>query len=792
DAGAAQPVNNMGFQPQDAGAAQPVNNNTGFQPQDAGAAQPVNNMGFQPQDAGAAQPVNNMGFQPQDAGAAQPVNNMGFQPQDAGAAQPVNNMGFQPQDAGAAQPVNNMGFTPQNFGAVQSGSPDMSSQFAQINQQNMQQFNNNPGFNQPVTPAVQPNGKKPKKQKGPKKPLSGGAIAGIITAVAAVIALVVCGIIFLPKMFKSPKDKVKDAFEKTFKTSENAVDFNKKLLEEGGEIKIGAKIDNLAGEDFPVEYNVDVIYAPKDKLVNADVDLLLSGDDILNLKLVGTENDTYISAPDIIDAYFKLPNDDFANKLANSEIGQLMELDASQLGDMSINYFDISADAAGNQLDIADNIWKKSEVKKGKKATVTVNGKSVKAQKFTVTIPTETILNEVESAAGDTLDELVKESGMSISSLNSSIAKALGENIVADVYVNDGKVVKVECKGNEMISYDLWLDCSSDEISGEITFGYAGENIVISLDIKDPEGNPNGNVKFNFVGEVIDVNFNSTIVDKNDEQGATINLDVIYSSQTLFKGSISVNENLNNKSASNVDSSAQVYDVCSMSQDDLISVVSDNMYSINEWATNVSQNPILSSMLGGLSGDIGMEDDWDDDWDDDYDDDWEDDWEDDYDYDENDMILSEDGVDVEILGSLDGLECTYKGTYTIEFTDDSYDFDVDYSLESSYWYDSPLELASEMYIPEDDEYSTYEFPEQEIGGSIEFEGTTVYYSKLHIVETYKDSDWSSEYIRYIFVREVADGVYLEAELWMYPDSDKYNLTTEELVKVVSSEYFAVK
>ena len=156
-------------------------------------------------------------------------------------------------------------------------------------------------------------------------------------------------------------------------------------------------------------------------------------------------------------------------------------------------------------------------------------------------------------------------------------------------------------------------------------------------------------------------------------------------------------------------------------------------------------------------------------------------------------LVDSNGISVKILGCLDGLECDYSSEYSVDFRDNDYNISVEYELENSFWYDSSFDVANDsMYIPEDDEYSTYEFPEQELGVSLDFEDTTIYYSIVHTIETYKDGGWTSEYKRYKFVRDVADGVYLVADVYVYPDSDKWNASAEELAQVISSQYFSVQ
>ena len=784
DPGFAQPVNTGYNQPMDAGMTQPVN--TGYnQPMDAGMTQPVNTGYNQPMDAGMTQPVNTGYNQPMDAGMTQPVNTGYNQPVDAGMTQTVNTGYNQPMDAGMTQPVNTGYNQPMDAGMTQPVSPDMSNQFAQINQQNMQQFGGSQ-FNQPVNNVPQTGGKA-KKVKKPKKPLSGGAIAGIITACAALVALVVCGIIFLPKMFKSPKEKVKAAFEKTFDKSDEALEFNKKLLEEGGEIKVGFKTDEIAGQSVPAEFNLGMIYAPKDKLINSDVNIKLSGDDILVIKLIGTEDETYISVPDLIKGYFALPNKDFGNAFANSPLGQAMGVDASQLQNISFDYFNISLEQGSDSETILDKIWDKSEVKKDGKKSVSVNGKKVKAKKYIVTIPKDAILDELEATLNEYMGDYAAQYGLSTSDLRTALSTVLGGDIVANVYVKDDKVVKIECKNESgMINYNIWLDYDSDAITGEAALSAMGEQISLKLDIKDPEGNPNGTLTLAAGGTSIVAKFDATVVDKSDEKSADINLEVAQDANVLFKGSVSVSENLKNKTASNIDSSEAVYDICIMTQEDFATLVQDNMYAINEWVTKISQNEILSQIFGNYGGDIIDYDDLDDD--DDVDDDDDDD---DENLSEDDMTLETyNGDKVTILGSLPGFECTYTCDYFIDFGVNDYSASIEYEIMDDSWYNSAEDIADEMYIPEDDDYSTYEIVEQEMAKPLSFEDGTVYASKVHYIQ--KSDDWESEVINFVFVREIKQGLYIQAYVSLYPESNMFNSTMEDLVKVISSEYYTVE
>ena len=139
------------------------------------------------------------GIQPDMTGFSQPE-----QPQQDFAG--VFNQSVQPQ----APDMTGFGQQPQpgmNGMYGQPMQPDMNGMYGQPMQPDM-----NGMYGQQVPPNM--GGKKPKK---PKKPMTKGKLAAIIGGSVAAIAAVVCGVIFLPKIFKSDKEVVLDAMEETFK-----------------------------------------------------------------------------------------------------------------------------------------------------------------------------------------------------------------------------------------------------------------------------------------------------------------------------------------------------------------------------------------------------------------------------------------------------------------------------------------------------------------------------------------------------------------------------------------------
>ena len=673
---------------------------------------------------------------------------------------------------------------------------DMSQQFAQINQQNQQQFGAAPNnFGAPDFNGMNNMGNVPGNNVPPtkvKKSMSKGAIAGIIGGIAAVIALIVCGIIFLPKLF-DPKKKVEDAFEKTFETEET-VDLADKIQSDGGETSFTINLDTVMGEDINASLDYDSVINQQSKLINFDMTFSAAGDDIIKIHGIADEDNSYIQLVDIIDGYLSMPNKGFGDALLNAPLfdGAFDGMDVSSLEGLDLNYFEVIDTVETEGDDLFDEIWDKSTVKKKGNQTVTVNGNSIKAKQYEVTIPQDAIvdaLDEVVQQAAESYD--LSEFGLSSSDIRNTISAVVGGDIVAQVYIADKKVVRLDCSNSAgIISYNMWIDYDDTEVSGEFKLSAGGESISVKMDVKDPNGNPNGSITADIAGETVVVNFTSTINESSDERKADVKLDASYDGESIFTGSVSFGVNTKNTSVSGVDSSLKVYDVTKMSEDEANQMLEDNAYRINEWATKLMQNELVGSLFY-----TGYEDYIDYDDLDDYDDfdDYDGDDGYDYDYSGEETVLEDDDVKVEILGSLAGTTQSYGSTYFIDYEDESYDTYVEYELEDDYWYGSITEIAEAIYVPESDDYQVIEMLDESYANAMDLDDTQIYWSVAHLNKTYPDYDWGPDEMKYYrFVREVSSGYYLVADITLYPDSSFFNATPEELAQVVSSQCFSLQ
>ena len=677
---------------------------------------------------------------------------------------------------------------------------DMSQQFAQINQQNQQQFGAAPnnfgapdmnGMNNSFSNNI-PNNVPPTKVK---KPMSKGAIAGIIGGIAAVIALIVCGIIFLPKIF-NPKKKIENAFEKTFET-ESTVDLADKLQKDGGETSFTLNIDSIAGESIDSSIDYYMVINPQSKLVNYDMTVNLMGDDILKIEGAANEENTYVQLTDIIDGYIVFPNEGFGKAIINAPLFKdiLEGEDVSALEDIDLNYFEVIETVETEGDDIFDEIWDKSTVKNKGNQTVTVNGKSVKAKQYEITIPKDVILDAFDDAIQEfSASYDLSEYGLSSSDLRSALSTIIGGDIVAQVYIADKKVVRLDCSSSGIINVDVWFDYDDTEMAGEIKLSAYGEVISLKMDVKDPNGNPNGSVTMDFAGETAVVNFSSTISESSDERKVDLKFDANYDGESLIEGSISANVNTKNNNAKGPDSSIKTYEITKMSEDEATQMVQDNYYQINEWASKLMQNELISSLFYTGYNDYIDYDDLDDYDDyDDYDDFDDYDGDDDYDNSGDATALELDDIKVEILGSLAGTSQSYGSEYFIDYEDDSYDTYIEYELEDSFWYSSAAEAAEEMYVPETDDYQVIDMIEESYSNTMDLDDTQIFWSMAHFNKTYVDYDWGPDEMKYyLFVREVTPGYYLMADITLYPDSVYFNATPEELAQAISSQCFSVQ
>ncbi|MBO5509610.1 MAG: hypothetical protein J5962_04015 [Lachnospiraceae bacterium] len=441
--------------------------------------------------------------------------------------------------------------------------PDMNQQYGQPVQPDMSQQ-----YGQPMQPGLPPqppvnNGGKAKKAKGPKKPLGKGAIAGIIGGGVALIVAIVCGIIFIPKLFKSDKEVVLDAMEATFSASASgdsyfeetfgSSELSDKLTKEGGSVSMDFNIDevseisDLAGLSFSIKGGKD----NTGKQLGYDFIGTYNDTEVFTVKFYADENTTYLGIPDIINGYFTIPNKGAVDALINSPIGQAANL-ADSLGSAGatggdLNYFvteedgevEINSDAVG----IIDELWDNVTFEKQGRAKVDVNGETISTKEYYVTLKEE----DIETALNDLIDMALsydasdlEAMGLDEASMQTAIsqAKALIPTMVAGdfvlkVYIGDGKIVKMVAADevNIMgvkITYDCYIDIS-DDLGGKFELNVMGEAVGVSFDIDDYKTAPNGEIRAYAADEEIKLTLASTATDDDKEKSLDL-------SMTLYEG----------------------------------------------------------------------------------------------------------------------------------------------------------------------------------------------------------------------------------------------------------------
>ena len=391
-------------------------------------------------------------------------------------------------------------------------------------------------------------GGKPPKVKKPKKPMTKGRLAAIIGSGVAVVALVICGVIFLPKLFKSDKEVVLDALAETYAsyTKEEALndligydDILNAYNEKGGTSSGSFSVAVGEGSDTcNVGVSVDSEMDQKNQELSGTMAISIGDSELLSGNVYADSEKMYVAFPEAFDGYLSYPADDPFGAIVNSPIGDSLGLDAGSLPHINMNVFAQSADSTGVQseyVDALETVWDAAQFEKQGKAKITVNGQNVTAKEYYVTWTKED-LQKACTTALDGLTEAVTESesalqssGMSAEEYKSSMeqVKAMIPSIITSdlqvkVYVKDKKAVKITCKdsvsimGMVKIDYDFWSDYGDNDVSGNISFDVSGTKAGIKYEAHDIKGNTNGTVTVFYGDKEFDVDINKVITEAGD------------------------------------------------------------------------------------------------------------------------------------------------------------------------------------------------------------------------------------------------------------------------------------
>lgn len=463
----------------------------------------LNQAGVSPENI--SQPMQN-----NQAGVGQPMQN-----NQAGIGQPMQNY-----QSGIGQPMNDGMYNSQFDMGAQGG-------------YNQQGINPQMNYQQPGMPmgagGSGGSGKPPKV----KKPMTKGKITAIIAGSVAFIALIICGVIFLPKILKPAKDVVIDAFENTFtadKESNNNYfddilgrdDLAELYYEKGGEKSGVFTLNNIVGnEDFAgLSFSSVIKYDPINKLINGTISGDYKDSNFLTVNMIENENTTYMQFLDLIEGYFSVP----VQTLGYSE----------------------GADIYSGYVDAVEGLWDSVDVEKQGKAKISVNGNNITAKEYYVTIAEE----DIEEAITSTFDgvyqamladpAILAEAGMDEETLNlyidqikTMVPSLISGDLVIKVYIDDKKVVKIVSADTMSLygvslGYDFYLDMDDNNVSGAFKCSVMDEEVGVKFEAKDIHGNANGTITVYMPGEAVDINFNTTISETDSSYKINSELSAAY------------------------------------------------------------------------------------------------------------------------------------------------------------------------------------------------------------------------------------------------------------------------
>ena len=315
----------------------------------------------------------------------------------------------------------------------------------------------------------------PKKRKGIK--------IAIIAVVAALVIIAAFVVVFFVFIKKSPKDAVKDAMENTAKELENnnivgivgADDIDVDKLD----VQSDFTIDKVAGDGKldGSTFTFDASTAKSDgqNSFKLGSSMTLAGETI-SADVVMIGQTLYMSCPDLFTKTFSFDMNSVMAELDSKDAGAGGSVDSEALQKI----IDEDLKPAADKL--AESI---TYEKVGKDEFTNANGKTIKADHYTVTITTDAI-DEFSQALVDCLnkymdsnlsDDMMDQMGVtkdqlkqSIGTIPSLVSAVMTKDAVANVYVENDKVIRVD--------WDYDLAAAGVKIS--FTADYMGDGNVTS------------------------------------------------------------------------------------------------------------------------------------------------------------------------------------------------------------------------------------------------------------------------------------------------------------------------
>ena len=315
----------------------------------------------------------------------------------------------------------------------------------------------------------------PKKRKGIK--------IAIIAVVAALVIIAAFVVVFFVFIKKSPKDAVKDAMENTAKELENnnivgivgadVIDVDKLDVQSDFTIDKVAGDGKLDGSTFT--FDASTAKSDGQNSFKLGSSMTLAGETV-SADVVMIGQTLYMSCPDLFTKTFSFDMNSVMAELDSKDAGAGGSVDSEALQKI----IDEDLKPAADKL--AESI---TYEKVGKDEFTNANGKTIKADHYTVTITTDAI-DEFSQALVDCLnkymdsnlsDDMMDQMGVtkdqlkqSIGTIPSLVSAVMTKDAVANVYVENDKVIRVD--------WDYDLAAAGVKIS--FTADYMGDGNVTS------------------------------------------------------------------------------------------------------------------------------------------------------------------------------------------------------------------------------------------------------------------------------------------------------------------------
>ena len=360
----------------------------------------------------------------------------------------------------------------------------------------------------------------PKKRKGIKI-----AIIAVVAALVIIAALVVVFFVFIKK---SPKDAVKDAMENTAKELENnniagivgADDIDVDKLD----VQSDFTIDKVAGDGQldGSTFTFDASTAKSDgqNSFKLGSSMTLAGETV-SADVVMIGQTLYMSCPDLFTKTFSFDMNSVMAELDSKDAGAGGSVDSEALQKI----IDEDLKPAADKL--AESI---TYEKVGKDEFTNANGKTIKADHYTVTITTDAI-DEFSQALVDCLnkymdsnlsDDMMDQMGVtkdqlkqSIGTIPSLVSAVMTKDAVANVYVENDKVIRVDWD-YDLVAAGVKISFTADYM-GDVNFiSYAVTKIALTYGS--------------------DVNIELKIESKTDTSGDKISTDKKYTLSAMSGG----------------------------------------------------------------------------------------------------------------------------------------------------------------------------------------------------------------------------------------------------------------